>query len=87
MIAEKINKKQIITDWTGDANNTGSTKAQIGLLTARVKMISEHVLKNHKDHSSRRGLLKIIGQRKRLIKYLARQDSQKAKEVQVKIKL
>ncbi len=80
-----MNKKQIITEWAGNENNAGSTAAQIGLLTERVKVITEHMLKNKKDFSTKRGLMKIIGHRRRLIKYLERTDAAKAAEVKSKI--
>jgi small subunit ribosomal protein S15 len=86
MNSEKINKKQTIINWAGSAENSGSTEAQIGLITERVRVISAHIVNNHKDHSSRRGLLKLIGQRRRLIKYLARCDEEKAKDFQKRIK-
>ncbi len=66
-------KKDIISQY----GTPGSVSAQIALLTARIQYLSEH-LKNHKkDHSSRRGLLKLVGQRKRLLNYVRETDYEK----------
>ena len=56
-------------------NDTGSPSAQITALTARINELTEHLKKNKKDHMARRGLLVLVGRRKRLLKYLARTDS------------
>ncbi|MGL4619000.1 MAG: 30S ribosomal protein S15, partial [Chroococcidiopsis sp.] len=55
----------------------GSTEVQIAMLTERISRLSEHLRSNQKDHSSRRGLLKLIGQRKRLLSFLQSEDKQK----------
>jgi small subunit ribosomal protein S15 len=55
--------------------NNGSTKAQITILTTRINEITEHLKVNKKDHMARRGLLVMVGKRKRLLKYLAAKDS------------
>jgi len=81
-----MNKKEIIAQWAGAEDRSGTIEAQIGLLTARVKVIATHIEKNHKDYSSKLGLLKLVCKRRRLIKYLATQDSVKAKEFQQRIK-
>jgi small subunit ribosomal protein S15 len=52
----------------------GSTEEQIGLLTERIKHISIHLKKNHKDHSTQRGLMKLVGQRKSLLGYLQKNN-------------
>ncbi len=57
--------------------DTGSTEVQIALLTERIKQLTEHFKTHKKDHHSRRGLLKIVGRRKRLIKYLKVRDINK----------
>jgi len=70
----KEEKTQIIQDFKINEEDTGSPEVQIAILTQRIKTLSEH-LNNHKhDHSSRRGLLKIVGQRKRLLRYLKKYD-------------
>jgi small subunit ribosomal protein S15 len=57
----------------GDAD-TGSAQVQIALLTARVKELTEHLRQHPKDHHSRRGLLKLVGRRRRLLQYLQKRD-------------
>ncbi len=56
-------------------SDTGSPEIQIALLTRRIEELTSHLKKNRKDHHSRRGLLKIVGKRKRLLDYLAKKDS------------
>lgn len=67
-------KHEIISDYQIHETDTGSTDVQIAMLTERINRLSSHLQKNKKDHSSRRGLLKMIGQRKRLLAYLLKQD-------------
>lgn len=70
-------RKKVVTEYGQNEADTGSTEVQIALLTERIKDLTGH-LKNHgKDHSSRRGLLKLVGQRKRLLKYLKKKDLDK----------
>jgi small subunit ribosomal protein S15 len=57
------------------STDTGSTEAQITALTARINELTDHLKVNKKDHMARRGLLVLVGRRKRLLKYLARKDS------------
>ncbi len=66
-------KQEIITEYQIHETDTGSSNLQIALLTARINLLTEHLKENKKDHSSRRGLLKLIGQRKSLLKYLKRE--------------
>ncbi|MBE9226994.1 30S ribosomal protein S15 [Phormidium sp. LEGE 05292] len=70
-------KQQIITDYQVHETDTGSAEVQIAMLTERINRLSEHLKGNQKDHSSRRGLLKLIGQRKRLLSYVSQQDQQR----------
>ena len=70
----KEQKQEIIATYVGDAKNTGSTQAQIALLTARINDLQEHFKKNPKDHAGNRGLLQMVGQRRRLLKYLRNKD-------------
>lgn len=84
---QKDNSKlNIIAEWAGSGSDAGSVEAQVGLITERVKTIAEHLKSNHKDHSSRRGLLKLLGKRKRLISYIGSRDPEKAKMFLKKIK-
>jgi len=65
---------EIFKTYGGSETNTGSTKGQIALLTFRIKHLSEHLKANHKDHSTRRSLLKMVGHRRSLLGYLAKKD-------------
>lgn len=66
----KERKVEIIKDFGGSAKNTGSAEAQVAMLTERINHISGHLDSQKKDHNSSRSLLKLVGQRKRLLKYL-----------------
>jgi small subunit ribosomal protein S15 len=63
-------KQEIISNYQVHETDTGSADVQIAMLTDRINRLSEHLQSNKKDHSSRRGLLKLIGQRKRLLAYV-----------------
>ncbi len=67
-------KKEIVKTYGKDENDTGSTEVQIALLTARIKDLNEHLSAHPKDHHSRRGLLKMVGQRRRLLAYYKSKD-------------
>lgn len=68
-------KQAIIADLGTSKADTGSASAQVGILTARINELTEHLKINKKDHAARRGLLQMVGQRKKLLKYIAEQDS------------
>jgi len=78
MITEE-KKKAIITDNQKKEGDTGSTEVQIAILTARVQEITEHLKINKKDFSGRRGLLMLVGKRKRLLSYLKNKDMNRYK--------
>jgi small subunit ribosomal protein S15 len=67
-------KQQIISDYQIHDTDTGSADVQVAMLTERINRLSAHLKENKKDHASRRGLLKMIGQRKRLLAYILKQD-------------
>ncbi len=67
-------KTAIIAKHRREDKDTGSAEVQIAILTEQVKVLTTHLQTNHKDHSSRLGLLKMVGKRKRLLKYLRRKD-------------
>ena len=67
-------KQEIITQFGASAQDTGNTRVQIALLTARINDLTEHLRTNRKDHHSRRGLLMLVGKRRRLLNYLQRHD-------------
>ena len=66
----KEKKTAIINEYARTAGDTGSPEVQIAVLTARIKELTEHLKENPKDHHSRRGMLKMIGQRRGLLSYL-----------------
>lgn len=76
---------EIFKEYGGDAKNTGSIEGQIALFTYRIKMLSQHLQSNHKDHSCRRALLALVGKRKRLLNYLAKKDIQKYRDLIAKL--
>ena len=67
-------KSQIIEESRLHENDTGSPEVQVALLTYRITELTEHFKSHSKDHHSRRGLLKLVGQRRRLLDYMKRQD-------------
>jgi small subunit ribosomal protein S15 len=67
-------KTKIVTDLQRSKTDTGSPEVQVGILTERIKELTEHLKKNKHDFMARRGLLQAVGKRKRLLKYLAEQD-------------
>lgn len=81
MSITKEKKEEIVKNYGGSKKNTGSTVAQIAILTARINDLTEHLSRNKKDHSSRRGLLKMVGQRRRLLNYLRDNDIEKYREL------
>jgi small subunit ribosomal protein S15 len=67
-------KQEIVSKHGKDPNDTGSAEVQVALLTARVNELTEHLRTHKKDHHSRRGLLMLVGKRRRLLNYLQRTD-------------
>jgi len=65
-------KQDIVKKFGKDENDTGSSEVQIALLTERIRLLTEHAKDNKKDHHSRRGLVMLVSQRKKLLKYLRR---------------
>ncbi len=74
-------KRELIKSYGANETDTGSVPVQIALLTERIKELTEHLNVHKKDFSSQRGLRKMVGQRRRLLKYLKRQDFQAYKEL------
>ena len=70
----KEEKGELISSFKAHDSDTGSTEVQVALLSERIKQITEHVKTHAKDHHSRRGLLKLVGQRRRLLRYLNKED-------------
>ena len=73
MIA-KEKKQAIIAEYARTPGDTGSPEVQVAILTARIQELTEHLKVNPKDHHSRRGLLKMVGQRRGMLKYLTKVD-------------
>jgi small subunit ribosomal protein S15 len=67
-------KREIVSQFGGTEANTGSARVQVALLTERINELTEHLRTHVKDHHSRRGLLKLVGQRRRFLNYLQRKD-------------
>ena len=70
----KEKKEAIINEFARTAGDTGSPEVQVAILTARINELTEHLKANHKDHHSRRGLLKMVGKRRNLLGYLKEKD-------------
>ena len=74
-------KREIVTRWGSSPTDTGDTRVQIALLTARINDLTEHLRTHRKDHHSRRGLLMLVGKRRRLLNYLQRHDLEGYREL------
>jgi small subunit ribosomal protein S15 len=74
-------KKSIMAEYATHEGDTGSPEVQVALLTARINELTEHLRAHRKDHHSRRGLLMLVGQRRRLLNYLNRQDVDRYRSV------
>lgn len=87
MVLLKEKKTELIENFKTHPKDTGSPVVQIALITARVNYLTDHFKLHKKDFHSRRGLLKMIGKRRRLLAYLKKTDSQKYQETIEKLKL
>jgi small subunit ribosomal protein S15 len=74
-------KESIVTEYAVKEGDTGSPEVQVALLTERIRGLTEHLRSFPKDHHSRRGLLKLVGQRRRLLAYLMRKDNPRYRAV------
>ena len=74
-------KTQVVTDYRTHEKDTGSPEVQIALLTQRINDLRAHFDKHKKDHSSRRGLLKLVSRRNQLLKYLTREDRTRYQQI------
>lgn len=77
----KQEKEKIVSDFEVHQGDTGSPEVQIALLTKRINDLTEHLKIHRKDHSSRRGLLKMVGNRSALLKYVSKKDVKRYKEI------
>jgi small subunit ribosomal protein S15 len=71
---DKTKKAEVIAGYQAKEGDTGSTEVQIALLTERINQLTTHMASNRKDYHTQRGLLKLVGQRRRLLAYLSRED-------------
>ena len=81
MVLTAGTKREIIERFKVHETDTGSPEVQIALLTSRIKYLTDHFKVHKKDHHSRRGLLKLVGQRRRLINYLKKKDVEKYRDL------
>jgi small subunit ribosomal protein S15 len=86
MLAKK-DKQKLIAKFRTHDNDTGSPQVQIAILTEEIKQLTEHLKKHKHDHSSRRGLLKKVGERRKLLKYLQKEDEKSFKDLTERLKL
>ena len=87
MALEAEKKQEIINSFKQHEKDSGSPAVQIALLTARITQLTEHLKKNKHDESSRRGLLRLVGQRRRHLAYLGKTNPEKYREVTEKLNL
>ena len=83
----KERKQEVINSFKRDENDTGSSEVQIALLTERINELTEHLKVHKKDNHSRRGLLMMVGKRRNLLNYLAKNDLPKYREIVEKLNL
>ncbi|MFC2150596.1 30S ribosomal protein S15 [Calditrichota bacterium] len=74
MAYELVNNQELIDKFGKDSQDTGKTEVQVAILTNRINYLTEHFKLHKKDHHGRRGLLSMVGRRRRLLDYLARED-------------
>ena len=84
---ENLNKTDIIKQYQLHEGDTGSSEVQIALLTTRINQLNEHLKMHKKDHHSRRGLLKMVGQRRGLLNYLMKNDIERYRVIIAKLEL
>lgn len=83
----KEKKAEIVSTYGRNAQDTGSPEVQVALLSVRINELTEHLKINKKDHHSRRGLLKMVGQRRNLLEYLKRKDIERYRSLIAKLGL
>lgn len=83
----KEKKQEIIAKFARKEGDTGSPEVQVAILSARIAELTEHLKKNKKDVHSRRGLIKLVGQRKKLIGYLEKTDLEAARALKEKLNI
>lgn len=86
-MVEKAKKLATVQQFQLHEKDSGSTEVQVALLTARINEMTEHLKIHEHDHHSRRGLLKLVGQRRRLLTYLSKNDVQRYRQLIAKLGL
>ena len=84
---DKEKKTEIISEFELHKGDTGSTEVQVALLTERINRLTEHMTANRHDYHTQRGLLKLVGQRRRLLAYLRREDVDRYRSLIAKLGL
>ncbi|HAH22038.1 MAG TPA: 30S ribosomal protein S15 [Candidatus Omnitrophica bacterium] len=87
MAIEKVKKERLISEYKEHPQDTGSAVVQVALLTERINQLGEHFKTHKKDHHSRRGLLTMVGRRRKLLSYLKKEDNKKYQETLDKLSL
>ena len=84
---DKADKQAVIEEYRTHENDTGSTESQVAVLTTRITELTQHLREHKHDESTRRGLLKLVGRRRRLLRYLNSQDVSKYRALIAKLGL
>ena len=87
MTLTKTQKADIITEHRRSDTDTGSAEVQVAVLSRRISDLTEHLKLHKKDHASRRGLLMLVGRRRRLLEYLRREDIERYRDIVAKLGL
>lgn len=87
MTLKKDDKAKVISDLKTSKNDTGSPEVQVGIFTEQIKKLTDHLKSHKKDEHSRRGLLKMVGKRRRLLDYLKHKDEKRYETVVKKLGL
>ena len=85
MAVSKERKAELIKEFGKDANDSGSAEVQVAILTERIRELTEHVKVHKKDHHTRRGLLMLVGKRRRLLSYLKERDIENYRQLIAKL--
>ena len=87
MTTAQDRKKEIVTEFGRHDSDTGSAEVQVAILTERISQLADHLKSHKKDFASRRGLLKLVGKRSALLKYLIRSDIARYRQIREKLGL
>jgi small subunit ribosomal protein S15 len=87
MTISKERKQELITEFGKDASDSGSAEVQVAILTDRIRGLTEHLKMHKKDHHTRRGLLMLVGKRRRLLTYIKHNDVVRYRELIAKLSI